>query len=146
MVLPAFMLYAALASAAPAPNTPAKARQADRTPSEAAMARACKAELDKHCPSVGDQDPRGALECLQQNEPALSAPCRSSLPAAARREKLNADRVVLCQADRALYCAKVAPRPGPGGRNRAMRACFAAHRDQLSRGCREALIKAGDLK
>ena len=122
-----------------------------------AIRQNCRADYQSHCASV----PTGgsaALQCLQQNEASLSAPCRQAVaavgggasasqspatsapsptaaPPMSRREEaamLRAD----CGPDFRRFCTGVEP-----GGGRAIE-CLRARGPQLSKQCRSALLAA----
>jgi hypothetical protein len=141
---------------------------AAQSPSQAqasAIRQACRADYQSHCASV----PTGgsaALQCLQQNEAALSAPCQQALgavgggaassaptasrppnaqspntqpPTASAPTSRRAEIAMLrtdCRADYHRFCATVQP-----GGGRAI-GCLQAHGPQLSRQCQSALLTA----
>ena len=73
------LLCAAVAAAVFALAAPVEAQQPTQAQASA-IRQACRADYQSHCASVS---PGGtaALQCLQQNAAALSAPCQQSLAA-----------------------------------------------------------------
>ncbi len=113
-----------------------------------AIRQSCRADYQSHCADI----PTGgsaALQCLQQNAPALSAPCQSALaalgagtapqpasPAPMSRRQAMAALRAECGPDYRRLCPNVQP-----GGGRAI-SCLQEHASQLSRQCRATLQAA----
>ena len=135
---------------------PAVAQQPTQAQANA-IRQNCRADYQSHCASV----PTGgsaALQCLQQNAAALSAPCRQAVaaasgggasasqphtspaPAASAVPMSRRQEAAVLRADCGPDYRRLCPGVEPGG-GRAIE-CLRAHGPQLSRQCHSALLTA----
>jgi hypothetical protein len=94
--------------------------------------RACRADVEKLCKGIQPGGGRIAT-CLKQHESELSPGCREAVAEAKEQIKEFAE---VCKPDAEKLCKGVQP-----GQGRVAR-CLAEHKDQLSAGCREKIVRA----
>jgi hypothetical protein len=97
---------------------------------------ACTGDVREFCGDVKLGSGR-ALECLQKNEPKLSAACRAQRSdAAARFRRIAEEFATACGRDAKRLCSEV--KPG-GGR---ILACLTRQQDDLTSSCRDQIERA----
>jgi Cysteine rich repeat len=95
---------------------------------QAAVRRACSAEIQQHCAGVQPGDGR-LRACVKEHFTAFSEPCKQAL--------LSSVAVVkACKADVTRTCLDVQP---GGGR---IQACMRDHFAEYSESCQQAIITA----
>jgi hypothetical protein len=93
---------------------------------------ACRADVEKLCKGIQPGGGRIAM-CLKQHESELSSGCREAVAEA--KDKIR-EFAEVCKPDAEKLCKGVQP-----GQGRIAR-CLAEHKDQLSAGCREKIVRA----